>query len=99
MQSLVERRALAPALARHACVCVCVRGRARAPASGPGPAGAAAPRFGRLKQGARGACAARVIAPKLAPPSPITARAGRAEAPAPCCDLGPFFEKSKELWA
>ena len=53
----------------------------------------------RAARGARGARAARVIALQLAPPSPIAARAERADAPAPAAarapmmmrGLGPFF--------
>ena len=49
--------------------------------------------------GERGARAARVVALQLAPPSPIAARAERADAPAPAAarapmmmrGLGPFF--------
>ena len=53
----------------------------------------------RAARGERGARAARVIALQLAPPSPIAARAERADAPAPAAarapmmmrGLGPFF--------
>ena len=53
----------------------------------------------RAARGERGARAARVVALQLAPPSPIVARAERADAPAPAAarapmmmrGLGPFF--------
>ena len=57
-------------------------------------------RAARAARGARGTRAARMVALQLAPPSPIAARAERADAPAPAAarapmmmrGLGPFIQ-------